>query len=493
MPVVPAVWCIVLVAVGLFFFCLIRYVGIKQKYGGPVSLDARVQALPDMDGVMERFARMIRMPTVSWTDRSKRDLKVFGEFQALLETMYPLVHQHLTRRIIGPFGIIYHWKGKNDQKKPVLFLAHYDVVPAEDKGDEAWQEDPFAGVVKDGVLWGRGTLDIKCQLMFQMETAEFLLSQGWQPDQDIYFAFGGDEEVAGKEGAAQMAALFRSQGIEFEFVLDEGGIIARDQLAFLKGKPAGLVGLAEKGFVTFNIQAAAESGHSSMPDKKGTAIGHLAQGVVRMEKSPFGARLDPVMKNMLERFVPHVSFGLGLIFSNLWLTRPLILYIFSKNKVTDSLIRTTQAVTVFKSGEQENILPSEAWCKVNHRILPGDTIESIRRRHETTLSGMDLRIQVSESWPSNDPVPAGEVDAPAFNLIRKVLVSTHPHAIAAPFLVNASTDSKYYADLTAQVLRFCPLALTPADVAGIHGVNEKVSIENIEKGLKFYIELFYHL
>ena len=493
MPVVPTVLCIVLVAAGVFFFCLARYVRIKRKYGGPVSLDARAQALPDMDGVMERFVRMIRMPTVSWTDRSRRDLRIFEEFQAGLETMYPLVHQHLARRLVGPFGIIYHWKGKDSEKKPVLFLAHYDVVPAEDKGDEAWQEDPFAGVVKDGVLWGRGTLDIKCQLMFQMETAEFLLSQGWQPEQDIYFAFGGDEEISGVEGAAKMAALFRDQGLEFDFVLDEGGVIARDQMTFLNGKPAGLVGLAEKGFVTFTISAVAESGHSSMPDKGGTAIGHLARGIVRMEKTPFPARLDPVIMNMLERFVPHVSFGLGVVFSNLWLTRPLIKSVFSKNKVTDSLIRTTQAVTVFKAGEQENILPGEAVCKINHRILPGDTVKTIRQRHSSTLKGLDLRIHTSDSWPANDPVASGDVDGPAFNLIRRVLASTHPHVIAVPFLVNGSTDSKHYADLTQQVLRFCPLELTPQDVAGIHGVNEKVSIENIEQGLKFYIELFYHL
>ncbi len=495
MPVVLTVWCLILVTFILFSGCLFRYVRLKQYYGQ--SADSEIKATapgqPDVAGVVQRFARMIQMPTVSWTDKSKRDIRIFEKFQSGLEAMYPLVHQHLTRRIISPFGIIYHWKGKDSKKKPVLFLAHYDVVPAEDKGDEVWQEDPFAGVVKDGVLWGRGTLDVKCQLLFQMETAEFLLSRGWQPEQDIFFAFGGDEEIAGVEGASVMAALFRDQGLEFEFVLDEGGVIATDQMTFLNGKAAALVGMAEKGFVTFTISAAAESGHSSMPDKGKTAIGHLARGIVRLEKKPFPAHLDPVMTSMLERFVPHVPFSLGMLFANLWLTRPLMLYIFSKNRATDSLIRTTQAVTVFRAGEQENILPSEALCKINHRILPGDTVETVRRRHTSTLTGLDLRVETSDSWPFNDPIPSGDVDGPAFNLIRRVLAITHPHVIAVPYLVNGSTDSKYYADLTRQVLRFCPLELTSKDVAGIHGVNEKVSVENIEKGLNFYIELFCHL
>ncbi len=400
------------------------------------------------------------------------------------------------REVHGDFGLIYHWKGKkkNDaDKKPVLFLAHYDVVPAEEKGDETWEEAPFSGKIKDDILWGRGTLDIKCQLAFLMETAELFLAKGWQPDRDIYFAFGGDEEIAGCEGAMNMAALFKERGLSFEFVMDEGGIIAKKQLSFLKDRPAALVGLSEKGFVTFKIKATGDSGHSSMPDKKGTAIGSLARGIVRLEKRPFPSSLDPLLSNMLERFVPYVSTGLGIVFSNLWLTRPLIQYIFSKNKVTDSLIRTTQAVTVFNSGEQENILPGEAVCLVNHRILPGDTIDMIGKRHKQTLDDDGLTLDDAGNWPSNNPISADSTEGRGFELIRRVLAVTHPDVITVPYLVNGSTDSKYYRHLTGQILRFCPLVLTPEDVATIHGVNEKVSLKNLDKGLRFFIQLFHQL
>lgn len=484
-----------LILVGILLFS--RYFSMKKRYD-PIAVQARPDEFQsntqiDTDGFVQRLAQLIKIPTVSWTDRSKRDLDVFKQFQTALKDLYPRVHKELKREVLGDFGLIYLWKGKNPQKKPLLFLAHYDVVPAEEKGDETWIEPPFSGKIKDGVLWGRGTLDIKSQLAFQMETAELLLAQGWQPDQDIYFAFGGDEEIAGTEGAMNMAARFKEQGLEFEFVVDEGGIIAQDQLAFLKGRPAALVGLAEKGMVTFKISAPGDSGHSSMPSREGTAIGRLARAIVRLEKNLFPSRLDPVIQNMLERFVPHVSLGLGLVFANLWLTAPLIRLIFSKNKTTDSLIRTTQAVTVFHSGEQENILPSEAMCLVNHRILPGDTIGRLKERHRQTLKDEGLTLDDAGNWPANDPIQPKGLNGSGFQLIQKVLGITHPDTIAVPFLVNGSTDSKYYRELTDQILRFTPLVLKPEDVATIHGVNEKVSLENLENGLKFYIQLFRHL
>jgi len=342
-------------------------------------------------------------------------------------------------------------------------------------------------------MWGRGTLDIKSQLAFQMESAETLLARGWQPEGDIYFAFGGDEEIAGAEGAGNMAALFKERGIEFEFVMDEGGVIAKDQLTFLKERPAALIGLAEKGFVTFKIAASGDSGHSSMPGREGTAIQRLARGIVRMEKKQFPRRLDPVMQNMLEGFVPYVSLGLGIVFANLWLFSSLICFIFSRNPTTDSLIRTTQAVTVFNSGEQENILPGEAVCLVNHRILPGDTISRLKKRHTQVLKDRGLIIEDAGNWPSNNPLPARDIKGGGFLLIQKILAATHPGAIAVPFLVNGSTDSKYYKDLTDQILRFTPLVLTPGDIATIHGVNEKVSLENLKNGLNFYMQLFCRL
>ncbi len=480
----------------LTIFLLSRYFRIKSRYTTQETADRKSRDETDneiQDRFVNRLASLIRIPTVSWTDRDKRDSRIFTDFQEELIRQFPLVHKNMEREVHGHFGLLYHWKGQDSHKKPVLFLAHYDVVPAEEEGGEAWREDPFSGLIKEGELWGRGTLDIKTQLAFQLETAERLLEEGWQPERDIWFAFGGDEEISGLEGAQNLARILGERGLQFDFILDEGGVIARDQLAFLKGRPAALIGLAEKGFVTFKISASGESGHSSMPDRSGTAIGKLARGITRLEKRLFPSRLDPVMRNMLERFVPVVSPPLGILFANLWLTAPLIRFVFSRNRTTDSLIRTTQAVTVVDGGEQENILPGEAACLVNHRILPGDTIESLKHRHSRVLKDPGLEITDAGNWPSNNPIKATDPEGSGFRLIKDTLSKTHPGTVAVPFLVNGSTDSKYYRNLSDQILRFTPLELLPKDIASIHGVNEKVSLENLKKGMDFYLRLFREL
>ena len=243
-----------------------RYRFIRRKY----FPGRKFKQIPDTEqaifipeeeksGFPQKLARLIRIPTVSWTDKGKIDISAFREFQKTLETLFPLVHKNMAPETLSDFALLYHWKGSDPTLKPVLFLAHYDVVPAEEKGEELWQEPPFSGKIDEGVLWGRGTLDIKVQLAMLMETAESLLKQNFQPQRDIWFAFGGDEEIAGLEGAGVLSKDLASRNLEFEFIMDEGGIIARDQLAFLRGKPAALIGMAEKGFVTFKSPAPAKA------------------------------------------------------------------------------------------------------------------------------------------------------------------------------------------------------------------------------------------
>ena len=230
-----------------------------------------------------------------------------------------------------------------------------------------------------------------------------------------------------------------------------------------------------------------------MPGKSGTAIGSLSRGIVRLEKKTFPSRLVPVMRNMLERLVPWVNPFLGFLFANLWISAPLIRFVFSRNPTTDSLIRTTQAVTVFNSGEQENILPGEASCMVNHRILPGDSIIRMHKRHRRNLRDRTLKVEDAGNWPSNDPIAASDPSGSGFTLIRKVLKVTHPDAVAVPFLVNGSTDSKYYRTLTDQILRFNPFG---TDTAGsyIHTWHQRKSFPgNLNRGLDFYCRLFSRL
>ena len=481
---------IILLSLLLFFMLLvIRYILLNRK-------DHKTQEIPAgaMSGSFpEKLSALIQIPTVSWTDQDKVDTKQLIRFQETLVNLFPLVHEKLEREVPDPYGIIYKWAGSHPEEEPVLFMAHYDVVPAQEQGNESWQHPPFSGIIEEEQLWGRGTLDIKCQLAFLMETAETLLQEGFQPRRTLYFAFGGDEEISGTRGAQKLAATFKARGMRFAMIMDEGGIIAQNVLSFLGEKPAALIGMAEKGFITFKLTSHGDSGHSSMPPVAGTVVNTLAQGITRLGSRRQPSRLIPQIKGLLEGFVPWVSFPLGLVFANIWLFNPLIQLIFSKNKGTDSLIRTSQAFTVVQAGEQENIIPSEASCLVNHRIVPGDTIDSIKKRHMKKLKGLNITIEDAGNWPSNDPIKPESRETQGFDWIRESLKESHPEAVAVPFLVNGSTDSKYFRELTGEIIRFTPLILNQKDIDSIHGVNEKVSLKNLERALVFYRRLFINI
>ncbi|MCC8143950.1 MAG: M20/M25/M40 family metallo-hydrolase [Tannerellaceae bacterium] len=218
---------------------------------------------------LERFAGGIRIPTISAEVYENTNFEPFDRFKAYLPEAYPAIYEAMDTLTINTYGLVFHWKGKNASKKPILFLSHYDVVPVigyEDDNEEylpvdiifqpedtpapssstihtSWDYPPFSGAIARGNVYGRGTLDMKCMLFSILEAADALLAEGFQPEQDIWFAFGHDEEVGGRQGALQIAAYFKEQNITFDAVYDEGGIIAAPGSALETiDRPVALVG-----------------------------------------------------------------------------------------------------------------------------------------------------------------------------------------------------------------------------------------------------------
>ena len=217
--------------------------------------DSRVAELPDLtqavdeDAMVERLAMALRFPTLP----DQPD--AFVGFHGFLRDRFPLTHQTLS---VKPFGhsLLYHWDSQNDCP-PQLLLAHQDVVPV--SSPEKWQHPPFAGVVDGDFVWGRGALDDKGSLMAILEATEALLKTGQTPACDVYLAFGHDEEIGGREGAMKMAAWLEEQGLRFALILDEGGMMLPGSTLGLD-RPVALMGIAEKGYMTVELQAEAEPG-----------------------------------------------------------------------------------------------------------------------------------------------------------------------------------------------------------------------------------------
>lgn len=431
---------------------------------------------------IEKLVKAIQLKTVSFSDRTLNDMDEHRKFNTYLEEYFPMAHKHMEKICLNDFAYIFKWEGKSSNTKPVLFMAHFDVVPVQTEG---WKHEPFSGEIEDGKLWGRGTLDTKNSLVAIMESAELLLAEGFQPERTVYFAFGGDEEIMGLEGAIKTADFLQEKGIHFEWVMDEGSIIAKDMIS-MTAKPLALIGIAEKGFANILLSATGTGGHSAMPPEH-TASGHVARAVTRMEEKPFPPTLSGTVSLFLKALIPHTGFLTAVVLSNLWLFRQVVKQIFIKSPVTAAMVRTTQAATVMKGSTKDNILPDRAEAIVNIRIMPGDTTKKVLKRVKNIVRDKSVEVSFLDNKYVSNPVKESDINGHGYKLIEEAVEAVYPNTVVAPFLVTAATDSRHYENITDSIYRFSPMMLTPVDLKTIHGINESISLENFSKMIHFFI------
>src|SRR6185295_19106784 len=215
------------------------------------SKQVQVEPVPaiaiDTNAIATRLSQAVRFQTVSSQDAKENHADQFIAFQEFLKQSFPKVHATLAKEIVAEHSMLFTWKGRDESAAPILLMGHQDVVPVEPGTESNWTHPPFEGQIADGYVWGRGTLDDKATVMGLFEAMEQLLTDGFQPDRTIYFAFGHDEEIGGLKGASAIAALLRDRGVKPDFVLDEGGVISTGILPGLSS-PVALIGIAEKGF-----------------------------------------------------------------------------------------------------------------------------------------------------------------------------------------------------------------------------------------------------
>jgi carboxypeptidase PM20D1 len=435
---------------------------------------------------VERLARAIQYRTISYQDPGRFDPEPFLALHRHLEVSFPLVHARLKRELVNDYSLLFTWEGTDPTLKPALFLAHQDVVPTETPDGGDWTQPPYGGVVADGHIWGRGTLDDKGNMLATLEGAERLLASGYHPERTLYFAFGHDEEIGGQDGAVAIAALLAERGVELEFVLDEGMAVLEPGFVPGVAKWIAFIGIAEKGYVTYRLTARHEGGHSSQPTQD-SAIGRLARAVVRLEENQMPARLEGPAREMLRHLQPEASAPYGFIYGNLWLFGPMLRGALADSPASNALIRTTTAVTMAEAGTKENILPTEATVTVNHRILPGDTMETVERHVRRTIGDDGIEVR-QEGW-GNDPSPVSPLDSFGMRAIVRTIRETYPEAAVAPNLVLGGTDSRHFAGLTGAVYRFGPVRFRREDLARVHGKDERIAVEDYLTSIRFYTRI----
>lgn len=462
-------------------FMVLRMQGMSSPY-----LDVPPAGDPGVDAgsVAQHLSEAVSFQTISFSPDAPTEGEAFLAMHDWLQDTYPSVHASLQKEIVNDYSLLYRWVGKDRSKAPIGLLGHLDVVPIEPGTEDDWTHPPFSGEIANGYVWGRGSIDDKSTVILVMEAVERMTAEGFQPDRDIYLAFGHDEEISGKRGAQKIVAALKERDLMFDWIMDEGLAVLTGFVDFIDG-PLAVVGLAEKGFLTVKLTATDIGGHSSAPRAE-TAVSKIAQAVATVQSNPFPLDIDAAGAANLKALAGAMPFFQKLAIANLWAFRPIVLSQFEKDSYSAAQYRTTTAATVIQSGTKENILPQNAEALINFRIHPRDTIDDIVARTKA-LVGPDIKVEIYNQ-PNNPPRPS-DINGGAYQLIKQSLGSAFGPIAVAPSLVVGATDSRFYADVTKETFRFTPITLTREQFAGFHGTNERATVESLGQGVKFYIDL----
>lgn len=479
-------WKKLFMGLGVALVLLIAVLAFNTWRYQPVSQTVTLVELPavDVDDLAGKLSKAVTFKTISRRTFPEGRPADFEGFIAWLEEAFPTATAAMERKLINGLTPLYVWRGTG-AARPILLTAHYDVVPVEDASGSRWDHPPFGGVIADGFVWGRGTMDDKGALVAMMQSVEVLLADGFTPNRDIYFSFGHDEEIGGAEGASAVADYLSAEGIQLAWSLDEGSAVLRAIVPGLKRDIAS-INVAEKGYITVDIKAKGEGGHSSLPPRQ-TAVGELAAAVVALQKDPVPGGLTGVSKEFFDALGPDFPLVQRVLFANQWLSRPILEMALSGSPSTDAMLRTTMAPTMLEGSTKENVLPQEATATVNFRLHPRDSVEDIVSLTQERV-GEELEVTLRDGFQSG----ASEVsrsDNDAFNGLALTFGQVFGDVIIVPGLTIAGTDTRHYARVADDSYRINPFVMTAKDIPRLHGVNERLSLEDLERATQFYAVL----
>ena len=426
------------------------------------------------------LAEMLKCRTISERDRSLEDEAEFDRFKALLPELFPNVYKKCTLECPTDRSILLHWKGKKSDA-PTVLMSHFDVVSVV---EEDWEKPAFEGIIENGVLWGRGALDTKGTLNGALQAAEALIEEGFVPENDIYFAFSGNEEINGG-GSPAIVDLFEERGITPGLVVDEGGAVVENVFPGVT-QPVALIGICEKGMLNVQYTVKGGGGHSSSPAPH-TPVGRLSKACCKLENHPFKFRLSTAARAMFNTLGRHSTFLYRFLFANIDVFAP-VLDIFTRftGGELNAIVRTTTAFTMMEGSKGVNVIPPVAYIRSNHRLVHGDTGEEILAEIKKVCEDEHVKVERLEG---NDPSRISLVEGEAYDRVKAAVHKTWPEALVSPYPMVACSDSRHWGRISDKVYRFSAMALSKEERGTIHGNNERIPLATIAKTVEFYVRL----
>ncbi len=434
----------------------------------------------DENAPINALQQLVKCKTVSYYDSEKEDNAEFEKLIELLPQLYPNVFKVCSFEKLPDRALLFKWEGKKHEK-PAVLMAHYDVVPVE---EDKWEKPPFEGIIENGVMWGRGTLDTKATFNGVLSAANHLISQNFIPENDIYFAFSGGEEVNGM-GAVNIVDYFEEKGIELGLVVDEGGAVVENVFPGVK-EPCGLIGIAEKGMMNVTLSVASGGGHASAP-KPHTPIGILSKACCDIENNPFPMHVTKPAAEMFDTLGRNSNFLYRVIFANFSIFKGVLDLISKKSGgEMNALLRTTVAFTQASGSQAPNVIPPVASMTANLRLNPADTVASATERLKKIINNENVTLTVGINM---NPSRVSQTDCDAWEKVSSAVANTWPGCIVSPYLMVQCSDCRHYGRISDKVYRFSAMAMTSEERKTIHGNNERIRLESINKAVEFYIRL----
>ena len=438
----------------------------------------------DIDGeaATNNLAASIRFKTISHQDKEKFSPQEFEGFIKWAADTYPEFHSAMQLEILD-YTLLFKWEGSDSSLAPILLTAHYDVVPVIPGTESIWEEAPFAGVISNNRIWGRGALDDKSGVIGMMEAATYLIQNNFQPTRTVYFSFGHDEEIGGG-GAAQVTEKLKQEGVQLQWSLDEGSFVSR---GFFPGvdKLVAAINVAEKGIMNLLIVAKAKGGHSSTPPKK-TAVNILADALIKLENEPLPGSLEGLSAVMFDEVSKHMPFGYRFLFANRWLFGGLLDSQMSSTPLINAMIRTTTAPTMLNGSIKSNVLPIEATALINFRLHPRDSIESVTEHVRRVVGSDQVEVRTLGGIEASG---VSSWESPGYAIIASSLSKVYGEVVSVPGIMIAASDTRHYSKVADNSFRFNPFSIVPEDMTGFHGTNESIAVDSFIAGIKTYVDI----
>ena len=430
--------------------------------------------MKNQNGYVDSFAKLIQCPTVS--DSGK---EFFDKFHKVLDAEFPHLTATCEKFETGRSVLLYKWTGKHHDK-PIVLMAHQDVVPA--TGDD-WTVEPYAGVVKDGKIYGRGTIDCKNVVFGTMQAVDELIDEGFVPEQDVYLSFSDCEEIGGP-GCEINRDWLVSHDVHPGIVLDEGGAVITELLPNMKA-PLATLGVMEKGHANVKVIARGKGGHSSQPPKN-TPIVRLARFVNYCDRhTVFAPKSSPVVVEMIKAYGEVTPGFKGWVFKHFNLFKPCLLHSLPKKspEFWGAIFETTIAFTMMEGSSTTNIIPNCAWVNANIRFSPNDKPEDCFKKLEKIAKKFGCEIEVSSSHAAT---PAVNFSGEEYNCLVNAVKECFPEAVIAPYMLFGGTDCRTMQEICDTAIRFMPCVMTAEQDGRMHAADENFDVDAIGKMVECY-------